>query len=82
MSFARRMRRLQAHEVQRHKCKGCGRIVILYKGNVDKVSHETPICDWFRQGFAAICAKHGLDSHEGAPYLAGLIDPSKPEGTA
>lgn len=76
MTFARRMRRLKAQDVERHTCR-CGRMIIIYKGRSDKVSHETPICDWFRQMVDGLAKKHGCSTAEGGSYLAGLIIPGE-----
>lgn len=82
MSYARNQRRLHAREATKVTCRGCGRAVFFYPKGTDKVSHETPICAFFRESFARVCAEHDLETYQGATYLAQYIDPSKPEGQA
>jgi hypothetical protein len=76
VSFSRRVRRLKAQDVTRYTCR-CGRMIIIYKGKSDKVSHETPICDWFRLMLAEVGLKHGCTTEQGATYVAALIIPEK-----
>lgn len=78
-SDARRRRRLEAHEVSRFTCRFCGRLVFMWKAK-DKVSHQTPICDGFREAFARVCGERGLTTWDGETYPALVLDPERLQG--